>query len=165
MEELQEQHNQIDPLLDDLKEFLDIKLPCIWSSMSTDEKRNFYSYGEKEREEFYRTRLISHDQDQLRMRVSAYEFAAEYLGVSKSSQQYVTTCKHAHRLLASLRGRKRDEEEHRYEGRGRVFYNRITDDRQSEEVQSKETLVQATLDFPTDDMPFPPQSSDNDLPF
>lgn len=53
MMELQEQHNQIDPLLDDLQEFLETKLPSCWDKLSTYEKRNFYDSNEAGREDLY----------------------------------------------------------------------------------------------------------------
>lgn len=89
MMELQEQHNQIDPLLDDLQEFLETKLPSCWDKLSTYEKRNFYDSNEAGREDLYRQKLIFHQNDRLRMRVSAFEFVSEFLGVDKSSPKYV----------------------------------------------------------------------------
>lgn len=159
MKDLQERHNQVAPLEDNLSTFLDFVLLASWKEFSLVMRKSWY-HDESMRLNYYKTH--SHDGDFVRNEVNAYDFCVEYLGMESSQTKYNATCNKFHRYISATPDWRRDDGMHRSGGsRARITYSRIrqhppaTDDTEPKPPNPPE---QGTLPFappdPLEDLPF-----------
>ena len=167
MKELQERHNQVDPLEDGLRTYLDFILPAKWKEFPLSMRKAWF-HDESVRLSHYK--MYSHDGEFTRNEFNAYDFCMEYLGMESSSTKYLTTCNKVHRFMEDVPGWVRLEGLHRNNGsRARITYGRVTPSAQPTEDAISEVKpvkpvqpVQTELNF---DQPFEPPDPDEPLPF
>lgn len=164
MKELQEMHNQVDPVEDGLHIFLDFVLPAKWREFPLSMRKAWF-HEESTRLSHYK--MYSHDGDFVRNEVNAYDFCMEYLGMEQSSSKYLATCNKFHRYMADIPEWRRMEGMHRNNGdRGRITYERIlppsSSDAESETDAQPVQPVQTELNF---EQPFAPSDANEELPF
>ena len=167
MKELQERHNQVDTLEDDLRTFLDFVLPANWKEFSLSMRKAWF-HDESVRLNHYK--VNSHHGDFRRDEFNTYDFCTEYLGMESSNGKYNQTCNRIHRIMDDVSDWVRLEGMHRSNGsRARITYGRIARPLLPKEEDISETdavqcvqPVQQELDF---DLPFKPPDPDEKLPF
>ena len=148
MKGLQERHNQVDPLEDDLISFLDFMLPGTWKDFSLPIRKAWY-HDESARRSHYS--VNTHDGDFVRSEFNVYDFCSEYLGMETSNGKYLATCNKIHRLMDDMAGWRRLDGMHRTGGsRARITYERVPSSQETNADKSEAVHVQpvqATLGF------------------
>ncbi len=163
MKTLQERHNQVDPLEDGLRTYLDFMLPANWKEFSLPMRKAWF-HDESVRLNHYK--MNSHNGDFVRNEVSAYDFCMEYLGMESSNSKYLATCNKVHRFMEDIPGWVRLQGMHRNNGdRARITYGRVGALPSSVEDKPHTIPVQAVQTELAFDMPFSPPNTDDDLPF
>lgn len=167
MKELQERHNQVDTLEDDLRIFLDFVLPATWKEFTLSMRKAWF-HDESVRLNHYK--INSHYGDFQRNEFNTYDFCTEYLGMESSNSKYNQTCNKIHRIMDVVSGWVRLEGMHRNNGsRARITYERVVKPLPPQNEEKSETVsvqpvqpVQKELDL---GLPFQPPDSGEPLPF